>query len=104
MALGDGASISAGNGTITVHAETDSRSHGQTTGTAGGAVAKEFLRALGVEVFSHVLQITSVSAPRRDDLTPEDFAKVDDSPVRCLDAEATRAMVNEINTLRKQNE
>jgi chorismate synthase len=71
---------------------------------AGGALAKEFLRALGVEVFSHVLQITSVSAPRRDDLTPEDFANVDDSPVRCLDADATRAMVNEINTLRKQNE
>lgn len=71
---------------------------------AGGAVAKEFLRALGVEVFSHVLQITSVSAPRRDDLTAEDFANVDESPVRCLDAEATRAMVNEINTLRKQNE
>jgi chorismate synthase len=71
---------------------------------AGGAVAKEFLRALGVEVFSHVLQITSVSAPRRDDLTPEDFTGVDDSPVRCLDPEASRAMVNEINTLRKQNE
>jgi chorismate synthase len=71
---------------------------------AGGAVAKEFLRALGVEVFSHVLQITSVSAPRRDDLTPEDFVNVDESPVRCLDAEATRAMVNEINALRKQNE
>jgi chorismate synthase len=71
---------------------------------AGGAVAKEFLRALGVEVFSHVLQITSVTAPRRDDLTPADFAHVDESPVRCLDAEASRAMVNEINTLRKQNE
>jgi chorismate synthase len=71
---------------------------------AGGAVAKEFLRALGVEVFSHVLQITSVSAPRREDLMPEDFANVDESPVRCLDADATRAMVNEINTLRKQNE
>ena len=71
---------------------------------AGGAVAKEFLRALGVEVFSHVLQITSVSAPRRSDLTPEDFAQVDESPVRCLDPEAGRAMVNEINTLRKQNE
>jgi chorismate synthase len=71
---------------------------------AGGAVAKEFLRALGVEVFSHVLQITSVTAPRREDLTPEDFAHVDDSPVRCLDAEATRAMVEEINKLRKQNE
>jgi len=71
---------------------------------AGGAVAKEFLRALGVEVYSHVLQITSVTAPRRDDLTPADFADVDESPVRCLDADASRAMVNEINKLRKQNE
>jgi chorismate synthase len=71
---------------------------------AGGAVAKEFLRALGVEVYSHVLQITSVSAPRRDDLTAEDFAHVDESPVRCLDPEASKAMVAEINTLRKQNE
>jgi chorismate synthase len=51
-----------------------------------------------------VLQITSVTAPRRHDLTPEDFATVDESPVRCLDPEASRAMVDEINTLRKQNE
>lgn len=71
---------------------------------AGGALAKEFLRALGVEVFSHVLQITSVSAPRRDALTPADFAGVDESPVRCLDPEASRAMVAEIDALRKQNE
>ncbi len=71
---------------------------------AGGAVAKEFLRALGVEVYSHVTQITGVSAPRRDDLRPEDFATVDESPVRCLDEEAGRAMVAEINRLRKANE
>ena len=71
---------------------------------AGGAVAKEFLRALGVEVFSHVLQITSVTAPRRDNLTPADFAHVDESPVRCLDEAASRAMVAEINRLRKENE
>jgi chorismate synthase len=71
---------------------------------AGGALAKEFLRALGVQVYSHVLQITGVSAPRRDDLAPEDFAQVDESPVRCLDPEATRAMVAEIDRLRKANE
>jgi chorismate synthase len=71
---------------------------------AGGAVAKAFLRALGVEVFSHVLQITSVTAPRRDDLTAADFAHVDESPVRCLDDAAGRAMVAEINKLRKENE
>ncbi len=71
---------------------------------AGGALAKEFLRALGVEVYSHVLQITSVSAPRREPLTPADFATVDESPVRCLDPDASAAMVAEINRLRKQNE
>jgi chorismate synthase len=71
---------------------------------AGGAVAKVFLRELGVEVFSHVIQITSVSAPRRDDLLPEDFAQVDESPVRCLDPKASGAMVAEIDRLRKANE
>ncbi len=71
---------------------------------ASGAVAKAFLRDLGVDVFSHVIQITGVSAPRRDDLTPEDFAEVDQSPVRCLDSAASDAMVAEINRLRKQNE
>jgi chorismate synthase len=71
---------------------------------AGGAVAKAFLAALGVEVYSHVLQITGVSAPRRDDLTPADFASVDESPVRCLDPEASRSMVAEIDRLRKANE
>jgi chorismate synthase len=71
---------------------------------AGGAVAKAFLRELGVRVFSHVIQITSVHAPRRDELTPEDFEDVDESPVRCLDPEASKAMVAEIDRLRKANE
>jgi chorismate synthase len=71
---------------------------------AGGALAKAFLRALGVEVVSHVIQINSVTAPPRDDLTLEDFAAVDESPVRCLDPETAGAMVQEINVLRKRNE
>jgi len=71
---------------------------------AGGAVAKAFLSALGVSVYSHVIQITGVKAPLRDDLTPADFAHVDESPVRCLDPEAGRAMVAEIDRLRKLNE
>ena len=71
---------------------------------AGGAIAKAFLGALGVTVHSHVIQITGVAAPRRDVLTAADFADVDDSPVRCLDPEASRAMVAEIDRLRKANE
>jgi chorismate synthase len=71
---------------------------------AGGAVAKAFLKQVGVEVFSHVIQITSVTAPRRDELLAEDFARVDESPVRCLDPGASKAMVAEIDRLRKANE
>jgi chorismate synthase len=71
---------------------------------AGGALAKEFLRALGVEIYSHVIQITSVTAPAYGNLTASDFDGVDDSPVRCLDAETSQRMVQEINTLRKANE
>ena len=71
---------------------------------AGGGVAKAFLRALGVEVVSHVVQIGSVRAPARPTLALEDFADVDASPVRCLDGEASAAMVAEIDALRKANE
>ena len=71
---------------------------------AAGAVAKEFLLALGVSVHSHVLRIASVEAPERADLAPEDFDGVDDSPVRCLDADAAERMVAEIDRLRKENE
>ena len=72
---------------------------------AGGGLCKAFLRALGVEVYSHVVQITSVTAsePERA-LTAADFAEVDSSPVRCLDAGASKAMVREIDKLRKENE
>jgi chorismate synthase len=71
---------------------------------AGGALAKGFLATLGVQVFSHVTQIGSARAPERNGLAPPDFADVDASPVRCLDPEATAAMVEEINILRKRNE
>src|SRR5437762_8528927 len=55
---------------------------------AGGSVAKALLAALGVQVRSHVIQIASVSAPRPPDLGLRDFDEVDESPVRCLDAES----------------
>jgi chorismate synthase len=71
---------------------------------AGGALARAFLRVVGVEVRSHVVQIGTVHAPPRDDLTAGDFEGVDDDPVRCLDPEASRAMVEHINVQRKANE
>jgi chorismate synthase len=71
---------------------------------AAGSIARGFLTALGVEVFSHVTQIASVKAAERESLTPADFEGVDDDPVRTLDPEASKAMVAEINRLRKANE
>lgn len=72
---------------------------------AGGALAKAFLGALGVEVRSHVVQIGAVRAPERD-LVPalEEFDGVDADPVRCLDPEVSRQMVEHINVQRKANE
>ena len=71
---------------------------------AAGALARQFLAAFGVSIHSHVTAIASVQAPAPDSLRPEDFAGVDESPVRCLDADTEAAMVEEINRLRKENE
>src|SRR5436190_17608744 len=69
-----------------------------------GGLAKAFLRALGVEVRSHVLQIGPIRAQLPAELTVSDFEGVDDDPVRCLDSEASAAMVQHINVQRKANE
>ena len=75
---------------------------------AAGALAKAFLRALGVEVRSHVTRIGTVTSsgsdPSTRGLTPTDFDNVDESPVRSLDTEASEAMVAEIDAARKANE
>src|SRR5262245_20975648 len=71
---------------------------------AAGALAKVLLREMGVAVYSHVTRIGGVTAPARDDLDPDDFAEVDESPVRCLDDAASDAMVAEIDAARKANE
>jgi chorismate synthase len=71
---------------------------------ACGALAKVYLRAFGVEVRSHVIQIGSVKAPEHEGMRIADFESVDDSPVRCLDGDASAAMVAEIDSARKANE
>jgi chorismate synthase len=71
---------------------------------AAGGLAKAFLRELGVEVRSHVTRIGTVTAPDQDGLAVADFEGVDESPVRSLDAEASQAMVAEIDAARKANE
>ena len=71
---------------------------------AAGALAKVFLRELGVSIHSHVVRIGSVTAPLGEPAGPEGFEGVDASPVRCLDEQASAAMVAEIDAARKANE
>jgi chorismate synthase len=75
-----------------------------TARVAAGALAKVYLRAFGVEVRSHVLRIGSVAVEPPAGLTAASFEGVDESPVRCLDADGSAAMVQEINVARKANE
>jgi len=71
---------------------------------AGGALCRAFLDAVGVQVRSHVVQIGDVHAPARSLPQVDEFDAVDENPVRCLDLEASKAMVAHITAQRKANE
>jgi chorismate synthase len=68
-----------------------------------GAVAKAFLhQALGVEVFSHVIALGEVEVPEGTDLPePGDLTAIDESPVRCFDAETSARMVAHVDDRKK---
>lgn len=72
---------------------------------AAGAVAKKLLGHLGVEVISHVIQMGAARVPDGAARpTPADLATVDESPVRCFDAGAAEAMVDEIKAAAKDGD
>ena len=68
---------------------------------AAGAVAKAFLRELGIEVVSHVVQMGPVESKSLKRPLPGDLPKVDESQVRCFDPEAEQAMISEIKAAAK---
>ncbi|WP_440081534.1 chorismate synthase [Streptosporangium sp. LJ11] len=62
-----------------------------------GAVARSYLReTAGIELVSHVVELASARAPGGILPTPGDAGRLDADPVRCLDADASKAMVAEI--------
>jgi chorismate synthase len=71
-----------------------------------GEVARHLLeQALGVRILSHVVQLGSVEVPAGTPLpAPEDLARIDEDPVRCLDATASAAMVAEVDAARKDGD
>jgi chorismate synthase len=70
-----------------------------------GAVARAFVQqATGAEIVSHVVQIGGASAPYGSVPTAADVAYLDADPVRCLDADASKAMVAEIDQAHKDGD
>lgn len=73
------------------------------TRVALGEVARAFLhQVLGVDVLSHVVSIGTAAAPEGAVPGPQDRERVDADPVRCLDAEASAAMVSEIDAAKSE--
>jgi chorismate synthase len=71
---------------------------------AAGACAKALLAHLGVSVLSHVVQLGPVVAKSDARPTPTDLETVDASEVRCFDAEAEAAMIEEIRAAAKMGD
>ncbi len=72
---------------------------------AAGAVAKKLLRALDIDVISHVIQMgtTRVAADAARP-TPADLDRVDENQVRCFDIAASEAMIGEIKAAAKDGD
>ena len=69
-----------------------------------GALAKALIREIGVEVVSHVVRIGSATSPADRRPGPRDLAAVDESEVRCFDAESALGMIAEIKAAAKDGD
>jgi len=69
---------------------------------AVGTVAKALLKqALGVEVVSHVVELGTVAIKPGLQPRPEDAERIDADPLRCLDPEASKRMVEEVDAAKR---
>lgn len=91
------------------------RSSARETGirVACGAIARNFLNAVGIQIGGHVLRIGSIGYENWTEIRSISdslvisgaenlFKKADESEVRCLDPKLSAAMVNEIKKRRKE--
>ncbi|MGW0604802.1 chorismate synthase [Streptomyces sp. NPDC002644] len=70
-----------------------------------GAVARSYLReTVGIEIVSHVVELGAAKAPCGVVPGPGDVARLDADPVRCLDADASEAMVAEVDQAHKDGD
>ena len=71
---------------------------------AAGALAKKLLSTLGIEIFSHVIQMGAARSKSIVRPVPSDRAAIDESPVRCFDHAAEEAMIEEIKAAAKDGD
>ena len=70
-----------------------------------GAVARAFLKELGIDVLSHTVAIGPVAVP--EDATiphPRDVSALDEDPLRCFHEETSVLMVNEVDDAHKEGD
>jgi chorismate synthase len=70
---------------------------------AAGALARALLKASGVTVLSHVLRIGD-AAVKEPDVAWEALENVEASPVRCIEADASRNMVAAIDAAKRSGD
>ncbi|MCF6139640.1 chorismate synthase [Pseudalkalibacillus berkeleyi] len=76
-----------------------------TVRVAAGAVAKQILSELGIQVAGHVIEIGGVKANTTHSESLETLRqKAEDSPVRCLDSEAEKKMMKAIDDAKEQGD
>ncbi len=70
-----------------------------------GRVASNFLeQAVGARIVSHVIELGGVRAPSGLWPQPDDVARLDEDPVRCLDADTSKLMVERIDQAHKDGD
>ncbi|MGM7682709.1 chorismate synthase [Cytobacillus sp. Hm23] len=76
-----------------------------TVRVAAGAVAKKLLEALGIKVAGHVLEIGGVKASNVKYDSLEELQQItEDSPVRCVDKQAEKQMMDAIDTAKENGD
>ena len=68
---------------------------------ACGAVARRFLAELGISIGSHVISVGGIDAELPETLPADLNAAVDDSPLRCLDPDATARIIDSIDAAKE---
>ena len=70
-----------------------------------GRVASNFLeQAVGARVVSHVVRLGAVTAPQGIVPGPDDVGRLDEDPVRCVDPQASAAMVAAVDQAHKDGD